>query len=163
MDDRRRPGAGGSWSFEDAIVGSTILHPRRRTVGADEHVWLAWITNNASDLHGDAAAAAGRSGFGRTIVLGALTVAVVIGLAEPAEWPAPLAARHQAKGWRSIRLVGAVFSGDTLRAESLILAATPLAGGEGGIVQRLVVGRTQAGREVARIEEERAVAARSLT
>lgn len=149
------------WTFDDATVGSTILHRHGRTVGADEHVWLAWVTNNASDLHGDAEAAL-RSEFGRPVVLGALTVAIVIGLAEPAEWPAPDAARHRQRGWHSIRLTGAVFPGDTLRAESVILAATSFDDGQGGLVQRVVVGRTQAGIEVVRVEEERAVPARSV-
>ena len=149
-----------AWTFDDAMVGSTIQHERARTIGADEHVWLAWVTNNASDLHGNADAAA-RMEFGRPVVLGALVAAIVIGLAEPAEWPAEEVAKYWPKGWRTIRLSKAVLPGDTVRAESRILAATPLASGEGGLVRRLIVGRTQAGTEVARVEEERAVPARA--
>jgi acyl dehydratase len=146
------------WTFDEAVVGSTIHHERARTIGADEHVWLAWVTNNASDLHGNADAAA-RMEFGQPVVLGALVAAIVIGLAEPAEWPAGEAAAHRPRGWRRIQLSKAVLPGDTLRAESRILAATPFAGGRGGVVIRLIVGRTQTGAEVARVEEERAVPA----
>lgn len=147
-----------AWAFEDAAVGLTVLHPGGRTIGADEHVWLAWITNNASDLHGNIDVAA-RVGFGRTVVLGALTAAIVTGLAEPAE--SADVARYRSNGWRSIRLGAPVFPGDTLRAESVILAAKPFEDGRGGIVRRLIVGRTQAGSEVVQIEEDRAVPARA--
>lgn len=146
------------WSFDDVVVSSIIHHPGGRTIGADEHVWLAWLTNNASDLHGNADAAPGME-FGRTVVLGALTAAIVIGLAEPAEWRAADAARFRPAGWRSIQLRGVVLPGDTLTAESRILAATPFDSGEGGLIRRMIVGRTQSGAEVARVEEERAVPA----
>ena len=157
---RRYPPGVSSWSFDDASVGSTIQHWGGRTIGADEHVWLAWISNNASDLHGNADAAAQKE-LGRVVVLGALTVAIVLGLAEPAEWPAKDVARHRPLGWSSIRLTGVVVPGDTLRAESVILDAAPFADGLGGLVRRVVVGRTQAGTVVARVEEERAVPTRA--
>jgi acyl dehydratase len=146
------------WSFDDAVVGSTIHHPGGRTIGVDEHVWLAWVTNNASDLHGNADAAAHMQ-FGRTVVVGVLTVAIVIGLAEPAEWPAQELAHHRPTGWRSIRLLGPAFAGDTLRAESLILDARRL-DDMCGVVRREVVGWTQAGIEVVRVDEERVVTTR---
>jgi acyl dehydratase len=149
-----------AWTFDDAVVGSTIQHERARTIGAEEHVWLAWVTNNASDLHGNADAAA-RMEFGQPVILGALVAAVVIGLAEPAEWPAKEVATYRPKGWPTIQLTGAVLPGDTLRAESRIIVATAFANGRGGLVRRLIVGRTQGGKEVARVEEERAVPARA--
>ncbi len=114
------------------------------------------VTNNASDLHADAEYAR-TTGFGRPVVLGVLTVAVVAGLAEPIEWPAADAAKEAFPGWLSIRLAGPVFAGDTLRAESLILSVAPLADGHGGLVRRRIVGRNQRGEEVVTIEEERAV------
>ncbi|GAC1513377.1 MAG: hypothetical protein NVS1B3_17770 [Candidatus Dormibacteraceae bacterium] len=157
---RRNPLGLSSWSFDDASAGSTIQHWGGRTIGADEHVWLAWISNNASDLHGNADAA-GHTEFGRAVVLGALTVAIVIGLAEPVAWPAKDVAFYRPLGWSSIRLTGLVVPGDTLRAESLILDAAPFAGGRGGLVRRVVVGRTQAGTVVCRVEEERAVPTRA--
>jgi acyl dehydratase len=150
------PAVASSWWFDDAEVGTTIHHRGGRTIGRDEHVLLAWITNNASDVHGNADAAA-RTEFGQAIVLGALTVAIVIGLAEPAEWPPAELARYRPLGWRSIRLTGLVLPGDTLRAESVILGAEPFADRRGGLVRRVIVGRTQAGTEVVRVEEERAV------
>ena len=111
------------WWFEDAVAGQTIVHPVARTVGADEHVWLAWMTVNASDLHGNADRAA-FGPFGRPVVLGALTVAIVVGLAAPGG-PVPPPTVTGRSGWRSIRLGRPVFAGDTLRAVSEVHARRP--------------------------------------
>jgi acyl dehydratase len=150
---------GHGWWFEDAVPGGVIEHPGGRTIGADEHILLAWLTNNASDVHGNHDVSA-RGAFGGPVVLGALTVAVVVGLAEPATAPPPIAARAIPTGWRRIGLVGLVLPGDTLNAVSHIEAARRDPGDGGGVVERVIVGRTQRGDEVVRIEEERWVAGR---
>lgn len=147
------------WSFEDAQPGRTIEHPGGRTIGSDEHMWLAMVSNNASDLHVNADYAR-TTDFGQPVVLGALTVAVVAGLAEPIEWPPADALLGQSEGWVSIRLAGPVCAGDTLRAESAILSVVPLTDGVGGVVHRRIIGRNQHGEEVATIEEERRIARR---
>jgi acyl dehydratase len=144
------------WHFDDAVVGATLRHPGGRTIGAAEHVWLALVTNNASDLHGDADRAA-TGPYGQPIVLGALTVAIVVGLAEPVEWAPEHAAQRRPTGWSLIRLSRVVFPGDTLSAESEFLATEPFRDGPGGIVKRVIVGRNQRGEEVARLVEDRAV------
>ena len=112
------------------------------------------VSNNASDLHANADYAR-TSDFGQPVVLGALTVAIVAGLAEPVEWPPKDAARGQSGGWASIRLASPVLAGDTLRAESTILSVAPLADGRGGLVRRRIVGRNQRNEEVVTIDEER--------
>jgi itaconyl-CoA hydratase len=152
--------ARSGWHFDDAVVGSTLRHPGGRTIGAAEHVWLALVTNNASELHGNADRAA-TSPYGQPIVLGALTVAIVVGLSEPAEWAPGEAARRRPAGWSSIRLSRVVVPGDTLSAESQFLAAEPLRDAPGGIVKRAIVGRNQRGEEVARLVEDRAVPLRA--
>lgn len=144
------------WWFEDAVAGETILHPGTRTVGADEHVWLAWITANASDVHGNAHRAAGGP-FGRPVVLGALTAAIVIGLAAPAEPASPTAAGASV-GWRSIRLGRPVFAGDTLRAVSEVRSSRPA--GAGGYVGRSIRGLSQRDDVVVTVEERCYVALR---
>ena len=65
------------------MPGTVISHSHGRTIDEAEHVWLAWVTDNVSDVHGNTHRAAAGA-FGQTLVLGALTVAIVIGLAEPA-------------------------------------------------------------------------------
>jgi itaconyl-CoA hydratase len=137
------------WWFEDAVAGQTIVHPVARTVGADEHVWLAWMTVNASDLHGNADRAA-FGPFGRPVVLGALTVAIVVGLAAPGG-PVPPPTVTGRSGWRSIRLGRPVFAGDTLRAVSEVHARRP--DGAGGYVERTIRGLSQRDEVVVVIQE----------
>ncbi|MFP5342784.1 MAG: MaoC/PaaZ C-terminal domain-containing protein [Candidatus Limnocylindria bacterium] len=143
-----------TWRFEDAVPGSTIAHPRGRTITPDEHARLAWLTDNASAVHGDAHRAAAGP-FGQVVVLGALTVAIVLGLAEPVVAEPALAGRAAPTGWRRIALTATVVGGDTLSAVSRIHAVRPDADGRGGRVRRTVEGLDQHGRVVARIEEER--------
>lgn len=139
------------WWFEDALPGGTILHRAARTVGPAEHVWLAWITGNASDIHGDAHRAA-QGPFGEPLVLGALTAAIVIGLASPAEGlHSP--AREQLRGWRSVALGRPVVAGDTLRAVSEVHATEAAAEAGGGYVERTIRGFTQKDEVVVTIRE----------
>lgn len=142
------------WWLEDARPGSTIEHPCGRTFGADEHPRLAWLTDNASDVHGDARRAASGP-FGEPLVLGALTAAVVIGLAEPAVGPAADVRRAVVHGWQRIALTATVLAGDTVTASSRIDRVTPDADRRGGLVERVVEGRNQRGEVVVRVEESR--------
>ncbi len=140
------------WWLEDALPGTTIRHPGGRTVSADEHARLAWLTDNASDVHGDAHRTAG-SPFGEPLVLGALSAAIVIGLAGPATGPAADASRAVAVGWQRVDLVAVVRAGDTLAAVSAIRDVTADADGRGGAVTRLIEGRNQHGEVVVRVED----------
>lgn len=142
------------WWLEDARPGSTIAHPGGRTLGADEHPRLAWLTDNASDVHGDAHRAASGP-FGEPLVLGALTAAVVIGLAEPAVGSAADAGRAVAHGWRRIALTATVEAGDTVSASSRIERVTADEDRRGGRIERIIEGRNQHGAVVVRVEESR--------
>jgi acyl dehydratase len=142
------------WWLEDATPGGTIQHPGGRTIAGDEHPRLAWLTDNASDIHGDVNRAAGGP-FGQTLVLGALTAAVVVGLAEPATGPPVDAPRAVSDGWSSIVLAGLVMAGDTLVASSKVEDLTIDVDGRGGRVRRLIEGRNQRGEVVIRIRDER--------
>lgn len=154
------PGGQSGWWLDDAIPGSTIYHPHGRTIDAAEHVWLAWITGNLSDVHGNADTAA-RGAFGDVVVLGALTVAIVLGLAEPAVGDPGSAATGLPRGWRSIALRGPVAPGDTIRSSSSIVAATPPGADGWGLVTRTIRGLNQHDEPVAVIEEvERGVPVR---
>lgn len=141
------------WWFEDATPGATIRHPGGRTVTADEHARLAWLTDNASDVHGDAHRAA-VGAFRERVVLGALSAAIVVGLAGPATGPATGAARAMLGGWRRIDLSAVVRAGDTLHATSTFRTVQPDADGDGGVVERTIEGRNQRGEVVVVIDEE---------
>lgn len=148
------------WWLEDARPGEIIAHPGGRTIGADEHPRLAWLTDNASDVHGDAHRAASGP-FGEPLVLGALTAAVVIGLAEPAVGPATMAGRAVAHGWQRIALTATVVAGDTISATSRIERVTPDGDARGGRIERVIEGRNQHGTIVVRVQEARWVPSRN--
>ena len=161
MATSRRPastaqaGAQRGWWLEDASPGGVLRHPGGRTISEGEHVWLAWVTHNISDIHGNADAAR-RSEWGQPLVLGVLTAAIVIGLAEPATGPPGSAAASLQVEWSSITLEGSVVAGDTLRAESYIerVEADAI---DSGRVWRTIVGLVRDGEVVARIRDERRV------
>ena len=158
---RHIPGGQSGWWLEDAAPGQTLVHAHGRTIDDAEHVWLAWVTDNVSDVHGNAHQAASGP-FGQPVVLGALTAAIVIGLAEPAvSGPAP-AANALPRGWRSIILRAPVVPGDTLHAESRITSVAS-AGVDGwGRVTRTITGYNQRGEQVVTIDEvDRGVPLRS--
>jgi acyl dehydratase len=140
------------WFLDDVRPGLVLRHPGARTIGPDEQVLLAWWTNNAGDLHGDAARAA-RGPFGGPVVLGALTVAIVAGLAGPAVPDPEDLPDDVGIGWDRIRLVRRVLPGDTIRAESAIHEVHPDGSGRGGIVRRTVTGFDQGGLPVVVLDE----------
>lgn len=142
------------WWLDDISPGAVIRHPGGRTIGADEHPRLAWLTNNASDVHGDAHRAAAGP-FGQPLVLGALTAAAVIGLAEPAVGTPGDAARAVPSGWSRIALTGTVVAGDTIVATSLVASVILDDDGRGGTVRRIIEGRNQRGDVVVRVHDER--------
>jgi itaconyl-CoA hydratase len=145
-------GAQTGWWLEDAVPGAVIRHPHGRTIDETEHVWLAWVTHNLSDVHGDRHTTS-RGPFGGPLVLGALAVAIVIGLAEPAVPDPSLGVATLTPGWRAIRLLAPVRPGDTLRAESRIAAVRPAADPGIGQVTRTITGFDQSGRRVVEVEE----------
>ena len=138
------------------MPGTVLRHPGGRTIDEAEHVWLAWVTHNVSDVHGNADAAA-RGAWGEPLVLGALTAAIIIGLAGPGAGSPEVGSAGWSDGWTSIRLSGPVVPGDTLMAESLVHEAAVTLGARTGRVRRTITGRNQRGEVVATIEEMREV------
>ena len=145
-------GADDGWFFDDAVPGAVLRHPHGRTIWVGDHVWLAWISNNASDLHGNADRAA-RGAFGGPVVLGALSVAIVAGLAAPA-WGSPGTwTMARLTGWHRIQLRRPVVPGDTLRSESRIVGPVGTEEAQGGFVRRTISGLDQRGETVLVIDE----------
>lgn len=147
----------GRWRGREARAGSTIAHPLARTIERDEQLWLAWVTGNASAVHGDANRSAAGA-FGDVVVLGALTVAVVVGLAEPEPGPVTGGWPPDDVQWSAIELLGPVRPGDTIRAESLFEDVSATETGGPALVTRVVRGRNQHGSVVVQIRESRHVA-----
>lgn len=104
--------------FEDFRVGEVLRHWPGRTITETDNVWFTNLTMNTHPIHFDAAFAA-RTEFKRPLVNSTLTLALVAGMTVRDTSQNAIANL----GWKDIILPAPVFVGDTLYAESEILAA----------------------------------------
>ena len=107
-------------SFEDFTVGEVYEHRPGRTISEADNTWFTLLTMNQHPLHFDTAYAA-KSEFGRPVVNSCLTLSIVAGMSV-----ADVSQKAIANlGWSDIRLTAPVFVGDTIYAESEVLAKRP--------------------------------------
>ena len=134
--------------YEDFVVGDVYEHRPGRTITQQDNIWFTLLTMNTHPLHFDEEY--GRaSEFGRCIVASPLTVAMIVGMSVTDVSQKAIANL----GWKDIVMPAPVFAGDTLYAESEVLAkrdsnSRPTA----GIVTVRTIGRNQHGTEVCRFE-----------
>ncbi len=103
--------------FEDFKVGDVYEHRPGRTISEADNTWFTLLTMNTHPLHFDAAYAA-RTEFGKPLVNSCLTLAMVTGMSV-----SDLSQKAVANlGWDKVRLTAPVFAGDTIYAESEVLA-----------------------------------------
>ena len=103
--------------LEDFTVGDVYEHRPGRTISETDNTWFTLLTMNTHPLHFDAEYAA-KSEFGGLLVNSALTLSIVAGMSV-----SDLSQKAVANlGWDSIKLTAPVFVGDTIYAESEILA-----------------------------------------
>jgi acyl dehydratase len=103
--------------LEDFRVGDVYEHRPGRTIGEADNTWFTLLTMNTHPVHFDAAYAA-ETEFGRPLVNSCLTLAIVAGMSV-----SDLSQKAIANlGWDKIRLTAPVFVGDTIYAESEVLA-----------------------------------------
>lgn len=114
-----RPGWQGRF-FEDFEVGDVYRHPAGRTVTTADNMWFSLVTMNQAPPHVDHHYA-GRTEFGRPLVDSTLTLAIVTGQSVTDVSQNVFANL----GWDEVRLPRPVFEGDTLYAESEVLALRP--------------------------------------
>jgi len=112
----RFSGRGGRW-LEDFVPGDVYEHWPGRTITEADNTWFTLLTMNQHPLHFDAEYA-GKSAFGQILVNSTLTLAIVTGMSVSDVSQKAIANL----GWNDIRLTGPVFVGDTLYAESEVLA-----------------------------------------
>jgi acyl dehydratase len=103
----------GRW-FEDWQVGDRITHEIRRTVTETDNLLFSTMTHNPQPLHLDAEAAAA-SEFGRILVNGTFTFALMVGLSVGDTTLGVLVANL---GYDKLVMPKPVFIGDTLRAST---------------------------------------------
>jgi itaconyl-CoA hydratase len=110
---RARPGR----SYEDFTVGDVYEHRPGRTISEADNTWFTLLTMNSHPLHFDHAYAA-KTEFGRPLVNSCLTLAMVTGMSVD-----DVSYRAIGNlGWDKVRLSAPVFAGDTIYAESEVLA-----------------------------------------
>jgi acyl dehydratase len=104
--------------FDEWSLGDRIEHEIRRTVTETDNLLFSTMTHNPQPLHLDAEAAAA-SEFGRILVNGTFTFALLAGLSVGDTTLGTLVANL---GYDKVRMPKPVFIGDTLRAETEVTA-----------------------------------------
>jgi acyl dehydratase len=107
--------------FDEWQVGDRIEHPIRRTVTETDNLLFTTMTHNPQPLHLDAEAAAA-SEFGRILVNGTFTFALMVGLSVSETTLGSLVANL---GYDQLVMPAPVFIGDTLRATSEVTDLRP--------------------------------------
>lgn len=103
--------------LEDFQVGDVYEHRPGRTITESDNTWFTLLTMNQHPLHFDKAYAA-HSEFGQPLVNSAFTLSVVAGMSVSDVSQKTIANL----GWDKIKLTAPVFVGDTIYAESEVLA-----------------------------------------
>jgi acyl dehydratase len=103
--------------YEDFVVGDIYEHRPGRTLTETDNTWFTLLTMNTHPMHFDAEYAR-KSEFGRCIICSPLTVAVMVGISVSDVSQKAIANM----GWTNIRMTAPLFAGDTLTAESEVLA-----------------------------------------
>ena len=104
--------------YDEWQVGDRLTHDIRRTVTETDNLLFSTMTHNPQPLHLDIEAAK-RSEFGRILVNGTFTFALMIGLSVGDTTLGTLVANL---GYDKLVMPKPVFLGDTLRAETEVVA-----------------------------------------
>lgn len=127
--------------FEDFEIGVVVEHRPGRTITEADNVWFTNLTMNPHPLHFDYAFAQ-HTEWKKPLVNSCLTLAMVTGMSVPST------SRNAVSnlGWDKVRLSHPVFVGDTIYAESKVLAKRESASRPGqGIVTVETTGKTHEG------------------
>jgi acyl dehydratase len=137
-------------TYDELEVGAVYRSRFGRTVLEADNVWFTLLTLNTNPIHFDAHSAA-QTEWARPLVDSTFTLALVTGLSV-----VDVSERAVNLGWKEVRLPAPVFAGDTIRAETEILAKRESTSRPGqGVVTVRTRGLNQ--RDEVVIEFERAV------
>jgi len=103
--------------LEDFKVGDVYEHRPGRTITEADNTWFTLLTMNQHPLHFDTEYAA-KSEFGQPLVNSCLTLAIVAGMSVSDVSQKTIANL----GWDKVKMPAPVFNGDTIYAESEVLA-----------------------------------------
>jgi acyl dehydratase len=104
--------------FEDFAVGDVYVHRLGRTVLAVDNAWFTLLTQNTAPIHFDRHYAAGTE-FGRPLVNSMFTLALLVGMSVLETTHGTTIANL---GFEEVAFPAPVFVGDTIRAESEVVA-----------------------------------------
>lgn len=114
--------------FEELEVGRQFHHALGRTITEHDDTLFSLMAMNQHPLHIDEHYAAATQ-HGRRLVVGPLVISIVIGLTQSDVGGRSL----QVLEYSDVQHVGPVFHGDTLYAESTIIASRKLDSGKGSV------------------------------
>lgn len=103
--------------LEDFTVGDVYQHTLGRTISEVDNSWFTMLTLNTNQMHFNSHYASA-SEFGQLLVNSGFTLALVLGMTVSDVSQNAIANL----GWTEIELPHPVFVGDTLYAESIVLA-----------------------------------------
>jgi len=103
--------------LEDFEVGDVYRHPLGRTITAADNAWFTLLTMNTNELHFNDHYSR-RTEFNQQLVNSTLTLAIVVGLSVTDVSRNAVANL----GWDNVKMPLPVFVGDTVYAESIVLA-----------------------------------------
>ena len=104
--------------YEQWKLGDRINHQPHRTVTETDNLLISTLTHNPQPLHLDETYAEGTE-FGRIVVNGTFTFSLLVGLSVGDTTLGTLVANL---GYDKVRMPKPVFIGDTLRAETEVIA-----------------------------------------
>jgi itaconyl-CoA hydratase len=131
--------------FEDFAPGQRFRHRPGVTLSQQDNTDEALDTLNAAMLHYDASYAA-QTAWKRPLMVSTITLQRLIGMSSKT-----FGRKHAILGFKEIAMTGPVFGGDTLYAESEIVAVAAGASPDLGEVSVVCKGINQDGKEVARL------------
>jgi itaconyl-CoA hydratase len=117
MPESRAPKEWRGRFLEDFDVGDVYRSRLGRTISEADNTWFTLLTMNTNQIHFNTAYAEDTQ-FGKPLIVSSLTLAIVLGLSV-ADTSENAAANL---GWTDITLPKPVYAGDTLWAESEVLA-----------------------------------------
>ena len=130
--------------YEDYVVGHVFEHRPGRTITTTDNIWSSLLCLNQHPLHIDEVYAS-QTEFGKLLVSSLVTFGIVNGMTVKTISQKAVANL----GWDSVRLNAPVFVGDTLYAETTIVAKRPSSSRPGhGVVTVHTLGRNQDGAQV---------------
>ena len=108
----------GGLYFDEFKVGQTFNHEVRRTVTDMDNILFSTLTHNPAAIHLDVEYAKSTE-FGRPLMNSIFTLGLVVGLSV---YDTTLGTTVGNLGWEEVRFPKPVFAGDTIRAESVVVA-----------------------------------------